>query len=121
MTKGQCNANYSHGFLLTVCLGIVTVAGMPEARINLKFVFSACFLHHFCQLQFCNGFLLSLFTWQDIGLLAACVRVRVLDNYYLARLFFKQDCCNACPLSDIRYKPTPIVSISVTSLVMAIF
>jgi hypothetical protein len=61
MTSGQCDANSSHGFLLRVCMGIVTVAGMPEARINLNFVlFLACFLYHFCRLQYYNSFLLSL-------------------------------------------------------------
>ena len=28
--------NTSSGFLLTICMGIVAVAGMPEARINLQ-------------------------------------------------------------------------------------
>jgi hypothetical protein len=67
----QRNANASHSFLLTVCLGIVVVAGIPEARINLNFAFFRFFiffwlalsgfhLHHFCQLQYYNGFLLSL-------------------------------------------------------------
>jgi hypothetical protein len=45
----------------------------------------------------------------------------VLDTYYLAGHSFNQDCCNAYSLSDNRYKPISIVSISVTSLLMAIF
>jgi hypothetical protein len=61
MTSGQCDANASHGFLLPVCMGIVAIAGMPEARINMNFVlFLACFLYCFSQRQYYNIFLPSL-------------------------------------------------------------
>jgi hypothetical protein len=66
MTSGQCDPNSSPGFFLTVCMGIIAVAGMPEARINLQnfcsffFIMGGCHLHHFCQLQYYNSFLLSL-------------------------------------------------------------
>ena len=33
----QRNANALHGFLLKVCMDIVVITGMPEARINLNF------------------------------------------------------------------------------------
>ena len=43
MTSGKCNANALHSFLLTVCMGVVAVAGMPEVRINLEKKILACF------------------------------------------------------------------------------
>jgi hypothetical protein len=42
MTGGQCDANASPGFILTVCMAIVAVVGMPKTRINLNFVIFSC-------------------------------------------------------------------------------
>jgi hypothetical protein len=77
------------------CTGIVAVAGIPEARINLNFAFfTSCFwlalagyhLHPFCHLQYYNSFFCSC---------------RVIELLAAAGQSFIQDLCNAYPLSDI--------------------